>query len=91
METLVRPKGLRKGTQVLGQEFMLTLGTLILKYKDEIETRFDKILWTIHCFLDPTSKEIARGSLTMKDVWETLKDQLETQESRTQIDLLTHF
>ena len=32
---------------------------------------------TLQCFLDPTCKEIARGSLTAKDVWKTLKDRLE--------------
>jgi hypothetical protein len=36
-----------------------------------------------------TCKEIARGSLTAKDVWKTLKDQLEGQESHTKIYLLT--
>jgi hypothetical protein len=30
---------------------------------------------------DLTSKEIARGNLTAKDVWKTLKDQLDRQES----------
>ena len=33
--------------------------------------------------------DIARGSLTAKDVWKTLKDQLEGQESHTKIYLLT--
>jgi len=55
----------------------------------EIETKFDKSLGTIQCFLDPTCKEIARGSLTAKDVWKTLKDQLEGKESDTKIYLLT--
>jgi hypothetical protein len=64
------------------------IGTLILKKKDEIETKFDKALGTIQCFLDPTCKEIARRSLTSKDVWKTLKDQLEGQESYTKIHLL---
>jgi hypothetical protein len=52
---------------------MTTLGTLTLKEKDEIET----------------CKETARGSLTAKDIWKTLKDQLEGQESYTKICLLT--
>ena len=49
----------------------------------------DQALGTIQCFLDPTCKEIDRGSLTAKDVWKTLKDQLEGQESYTEIYLLT--
>ena len=68
---------------------MTTLGTLTLKEKDEIETKFDKALGTIQCFLDPTCKEIARGRLTAKDVRKTLKDQLEGQEYYTNIYLLT--
>jgi len=68
---------------------MTTLGTLTLKEKDEIETKFDKALGTIQCFLDPTCKEIDRGSLTAKDVWKTLKDQLEGQEFYTMTSLLT--
>jgi len=36
--------------------------------KDEIETKFVKVLGTIQRFLDPTCKEIARGSLTARDV-----------------------
>jgi len=68
---------------------MTTLGNLTLKEKDEIETKFDKALGTIQCFLDPTCKEIARGRLTAKDVRKTLKDQLEGQEYYTNIYLLT--
>ena len=78
-----------KCTQFLAQDFMTALGTLTLKEKDEIETKFDKPLGTIQSFLDPTCKEIARGSLTAKDVWKTLKDQLEGQESYDKIYLLT--
>jgi hypothetical protein len=89
METLLRAKGLWKCTQVLAQDFMKTLESLTLKERDEIETKFDKALGTIQCFLDPTCKEIARGSLTAKAVWNTLKDQLEGQESYTKIYLLT--
>ena len=44
---------------------------------------------TIQCFLNPTCKEIDRCSLTAKDAWKTLKDQLEEQESYTKIYLLT--
>jgi len=47
---------------------MTTLEPLTLKEKDEIETKFDKALETIQCFLHPTCKEIARGSLTAKDI-----------------------
>jgi hypothetical protein len=68
---------------------MTTLGTLTFKKKDEIETKFDKVLGTIQCFLDPTWKEIARGSLTAKDIWKALKDQLEGQESYIKIYLMT--
>jgi hypothetical protein len=57
--------------------------------KDEIETKFDQTIGTIQCFLHPTCKEIARGSLTAKDVWRPLKDQVEGQESCTKIYLLT--
>jgi hypothetical protein len=64
MEALLRAKGLWKCTQVLAQDVMTTLGTLIVKEKDEIETKFDKTLGTIQCFVDRTCKEIARGSLT---------------------------
>jgi len=74
MEALLKAKDLWKCTQVLAQDFMITLGTLILKEKDEIETKFDKALGTVQCFLDPTCNEIARGSLTAKDFWKTLKD-----------------
>ena len=63
--------------------------TLTLKERDEIETKFDKALGTIQCILDPTCKEISREGLTAKDVWETLKFQLEGQESYTKIYLLT--
>jgi hypothetical protein len=67
MEALLRSKGLWNGTQVLAQDFMTTLGALTLKEKDEIETKLDKALGTIQCFLDSTCKEIARGCLTVKD------------------------
>jgi len=59
MKALLRAKGLWQCTQVLAQEFMTTLGTLTLKKKDEIETKFDKALGTIQCFLDPTCKKFA--------------------------------
>jgi len=68
---------------------MTTLGTLTLKEKDEIKTKFDKALGTIQWFLDPTCKETVRGRLTAKYVCKTLKDQLERQESYTTIYLLT--
>jgi hypothetical protein len=68
---------------------MTKLGTLFLKKKDEIETKFDKALGTIECFLDPTCKEIARRNLTTKDARKTLKDQLEEQEPYMMIYLLT--
>jgi hypothetical protein len=55
---------------------MKILETLTLKEKGKIETKFDKVLGAAQCFLDPTCKEVSRGSLTAKDVWETLKDQL---------------
>ena len=83
MEALLNAQGLWKCTQVLAQDFMTTLGTVTLKEKDEIESKFDKAL------VVPTCKEIARGSLTAKDVWNTLKDQLEGQESYTKIYSLT--
>jgi hypothetical protein len=69
MEALLSAKGPWKCTQVLAQDFMTTLGALALKEN----------------FLDPTCKEIARGSPTPKDVWETLKDQLKGQESYTKL------
>ena len=47
---------------------MTTLGIFSLKEKDEMETKFVKVLGTIQRFLDPTCKEIARGSLTARDV-----------------------
>ena len=78
-----------KCTQVLAQDFMNTVGTLTLKEKDEIETKFDKALGTIQCFFDPTCKEIDRGSFAAKDFWKTLKDQFEGQDSYTKIYLLT--
>ena len=77
--------------QVLAQDFMKTLEPLTLKERDEIETKFDKALGAIQCFLDPTCKEIAQERLTAKDAWKTLKDQLEGQESSTEIYLLTLF
>ena len=46
MEALLRVKDLWKCTKVLVQDFMTTLGTLTLKEKDEIETKFDKALGT---------------------------------------------
>ena len=61
MKALLRVKGLCKCTQVLAQDFMTTLGSLTFKEKDEIETKFDKALGTIQCFLDPACKDIARG------------------------------
>jgi len=61
---------------------MTTLETLTLKEKDEIETMFDKALGTIQLFLDPTCKEIDRGSITAKSVWKTLKDQLARKKFR---------
>ena len=63
---------------------MTISGTLTLKERDEIETKFDKALGIIQRFLDPTCTEIAK-----KNVWKTLKDQLEGQESYTKIYLLT--
>jgi hypothetical protein len=89
MEALLRAKGLWKCTKVLAQDFMTTLEPLTFKEEDEIETKFDKALETIQYFLDPTCKKIARGNFTAKDVWKTLKDQLEGQESYTKIYLLT--
>ena len=68
---------------------MTILGTLTLKEKDQIKTKFDKALGAIQCFLDPTCKEIAQERLTAKDAWKTLKDQLEGKESYTKIDSLT--
>ena len=68
MEALLNAQGLWKCTQVLAQDFMTTLGTVTLKEKDEIESKFDKAL------VVPTCKEIARGRLAAKDVWKTLKD-----------------
>jgi len=68
MEALLRAKGFWKCTQVLARDFMTTLEPLTLKEKDEIETKFDKALGTILCFLDPTCKEIARSSLTAKKI-----------------------
>jgi hypothetical protein len=44
MAALLRAKGLWKCTQVLAQVFMTTLGTLTLKEKYKIETKFDKAL-----------------------------------------------
>jgi len=79
MEALLRAKGLWKRTQVLAQDFMTKLGTLTLKEKDEIETKFDKALGTTQFFFDPTCKEIPRESLTAKDVWKTFKFQLKGQ------------
>jgi hypothetical protein len=58
MEALLRPKGLWKLAQVHAQDFITTLGTLTLKEKDEIETKFDKAFGTIQCFLDATCKEM---------------------------------
>ena len=68
MEALLRAKGLWKCTQVRAQDFLKTLEPLTLKEKHDIETKFDKALGTIQCFLDTTCKEIARGSLTAKDI-----------------------
>ena len=68
---------------------MTTLETFTRKEKDEIETKLDKALGTIHGFLDPTCKEISRRSITAKDVRKTLKYQLEGQESYTKVYLLT--
>ena len=75
MEVLLKAKSLWKCTQVLAQDFMTTLGTLSLKEKDEIETKCDKALGIIPCFLDQTCKETAGGR--------PLKDQLQGQESDT--------
>jgi len=58
------------------------LGTLTVKEKDEIESKFDKALETLQCFFDPTCNKIARGSLT-------IKNQLERQESYSKIYALT--
>jgi hypothetical protein len=91
MEALLRAKSLWKCTQVLAHDFMITFRTFTLKEKDEIETKFDRALGTIDCFLDTTCKEIARGSLSAKDVWKTLKDQLKGRESYTKIHILTLF
>jgi len=77
--------------QTFAQYFMTTLETLTLKEKDEIKTKLDNALGTIPCFLDPSCKDIARGNLTAKDVWETLKDYLEGPESDTKIYWMTLF
>jgi len=63
MEALLRAKGLWQCTQVLPEYFMTTLETLTLKKKDEVKNKFDKALGTIQCFLDPTCKSIAQGSV----------------------------
>ena len=74
---------------VLAQEFMTTLETLNLEDEVKIEHKFDKALGTIQFFLDLTCKEIARGNLTAKDVWEILKDQLEGPKSYAKSFFLT--
>jgi hypothetical protein len=56
---------------------MITFDSLTLKEKDEIQIKFDKALGTVQCFLDLTCKELDRGSPISKDVWDTLKDQLD--------------
>jgi hypothetical protein len=44
LEALQRANGLWKYAHIFAQDFMTTLGTLTLKEKDEIETKFDKAL-----------------------------------------------
>jgi hypothetical protein len=77
MEALLSAKSLSKCTRVLAQDFMITWGTLTLKEKDDVDTKFEKALGTIQCFLDSTCNDIARGRFTAKDVSITLKDHLE--------------
>ena len=53
---------------------MTNLRILTLKEKEEMETKFDKALRIILCFLDRARKEIApRGSLAAKNVWDNLQ------------------
>jgi hypothetical protein len=79
---------LQRSLEMYAQEFMTSLGIRTLKEKDEIENKLGKVLGTILFFLDPTCKEIAGGSLTPKNIWKTLKNQLEGHESYTKIYLL---
>jgi len=58
------------------QDFMTTLEPLTLNKKDEIETKFDKALGTVQCFLDPTCKENDRGSLTAQKCLEDIQGSL---------------
>ena len=46
MEALLEARNLWKCTQVLAEDFMITLGTVTLKEKDEMETKFYKALGT---------------------------------------------
>ena len=75
-------------TQVLAQDFVTTLELSLSRRKTRSRAN-SKARGSIQCFLDPTCKEIARGSLTAKDVWETLKNQLERKDSYTKTHLLT--
>ena len=67
MEALLRAKGLWKCTQVLAQDFMTTLEPLTLKEKAGIETKFDKALGTIQCFLDQGS--VGRARILYQDLF----------------------
>ena len=83
MEALERTEGLWKCTQFLTQDFMTTLGTLTLKEKDEIETKFDNALGTIQCFpgqhcsrkpycqrcLEDTQGSVGRATILYQDLF----------------------
>jgi hypothetical protein len=58
-----RDGGLCNCTQDQDKYFMTALTTVTLKEKDEIETKFDKALGTLQCFLNPTCEKIAQETL----------------------------
>ena len=88
MEALERTEGLWKCTQFLTQDFMTTLGTLTLKEKYEIETKFDKALGTIQCFLNPTCKVCSKQPYCKKCLEDT-QGSVGRKESYNKIYLLT--
>jgi len=87
MKALLTTNSLWKCTQIFAECFMITLGALTLKEKDEIETKFDKALVSIECFLNSTSKMTAKAIVSDKKVSKTIKDQLKVQESYTKMYL----
>jgi len=82
---LLRAKSLCKCTKFLAQDLLTTLELSLSRRKTRSRPSSTKHLELSNVF----SIQLARGRFTAKDVWKTLKDQLERQECYIKMYLLT--